>query len=101
MMLTRRQKLSVLIALAVANSGCIENKESNTGQQVCSNDWYLLVEKQISTGDSQGHGPDLGSTEWRSTIEFKLGVRGQPGIPALETEQWCSYINEHFIKPTT
>jgi hypothetical protein len=101
MMLRKRLKISVLIALAVATSGCIENNTSHAGQQVCSNDWYLLVEKQISTGDGQGHGPDLGSIEWRSTIEFKLGVRDQPGIPALETEQWCSYINEHFIKPTT
>ena len=63
MMLTRRLKLIVLIVLAVATPGCIENEESNTGQQVCSSDWYLLVEKQTSTGDSQGHGPDLGVLE--------------------------------------
>ena len=97
-MLTSHFRLSALTALAIAITGCIEN---NTKQQACSNDWYLLVEKQISTGDSQGHGPDLGSTEWRSTIEFKLGIRDQSEIPALDTEQWCGYINEHFINPTT
>jgi hypothetical protein len=97
--LTSRLKLSALIALAVATTGCLANKESSTEQQLCSNDWYLLVEKQISTGDNHGHGPDLGSIEWRSTVEFKLGIRNQPGIPALDTEQWCGYINEHFIKP--
>jgi hypothetical protein len=101
MTLTRLLKLSALTALAIATTGCFLNKENNTKQQVCSNDWYLLVEKQISTGDSQGHGPDLGSIEWRSTIEFKLGIRDQAGIPDLDTEQWCSYINDHFIKPTT
>jgi len=101
MMLTRHLKFSALTALAVAITGCLENNENYTKQQVCSNDWYLLVEKQISTGDSQGHGPDLGSIEWRSTIEFKLGIRDQSENPALDTEQWCNYINEHFIKPTT
>lgn len=100
-MLTRCLKLSALTALAVATTGCIANLESNSKQQVCSNDWYLVVEKQISTGDNQGHGPDLGSIEWRSTVEFKLGIRDQPGIPALDTEKWCSYINEYFIKPAT
>ena len=98
MMLTGLLKFSALTVLAIAITGCFEN---NANQQLCTNDWYLLVEKQISTGDSQGHGPDLGSIEWRSTIEFKLGIRDQPEIPALDTEQWCSYINEHFIKPTT
>ena len=101
MKLARNLKLFVLAILAAATTACFMNEESNTEQQACSNDWYLLVEKQISTGDGQGHGPDLGSIEWRSTIEFKLGIRDQPDIPALDTEQWCSYINEHFIKPTS
>lgn len=99
MMITRHLKLPALFALALAATGCIVNKESVIEQQVCSYDWYLLVENQVSTGDNQGHGPDLGSIEWRSTVEFKLGIREQPGIPALDTEQWCRYINENFIKP--
>jgi hypothetical protein len=97
-MLTGLLKIFALTTLATTITGCFED---NAKQPVCSKDWYLLVEKQISTGDRQGHGPDLGSTEWRSTIEFKLGIRDQPEIPALDTEQWCSYINEHFITPTT
>ena len=44
------------------------------------------------TGDGQGHGPDLGSSEWRSVIEFKLGIRGDPSVPPRNSELWCAYI---------
>ena len=57
-----------------------------------------MVEQQIATGDGQGHGPDPGSAEWRSTVEFKLGIRDDPAVPPLDSNQWCHYINERFIK---
>ena len=67
---------------------------------LCSRKWYSLIEKKILTGDNHGHGPDLGSTEWRSVIEFKLGIRGEEKLPPLESEQWCKYINDNYIKVT-
>lgn len=85
----------------VAITGCsdIDGKKSNTN--VCSNDWYDLVEKQIFTDDNRGHGSDVGSTEWRSVVEFKLGIRDNKQIPPLESEQWCNYINNNYVKITT
>lgn len=61
--------------------------------QPCSMSWQQAVEAQLQTGDSQGHGPDVGSDEWRSVVEFKLGIRGDPAIPARDTEEWCTYID--------
>lgn len=78
-------------------NGCAATNESRAETQNCSSEWYALIEKKISTGDDQGHGPDLGSIEWRSVIEFKLGIRGDAGLPPRKSEQWCNYINAHFI----
>ncbi|GIU44985.1 hypothetical protein TUM4438_17440 [Shewanella sairae] len=64
----------------------------------CNQTWFTKVEQQLTSGDDQGHGPDLGSLEWRSVIEFKLGIRGQATLPAKDTELWCDYINSHYIK---
>ena len=55
-----------------------------------------MVEEKLSTGDAQGHGPDVGSSEWRSVVDFKLGIRGKPGIPDSTTEQWCAYIDREI-----
>ena len=57
-----------------------------------------MVEETLSTGDGQGHGPDLGSSEWRSVVEFKLGIRGKPGIPDSTTEEWCTYIDQEISR---
>lgn len=62
-------------------------------QAVCSETWYRSIEQQVVSGDGQGHGPDLGSDEWQSAIEFKLGVRGQPGVPSRGSPDWCGYID--------
>ena len=62
--------------------------------QTCSNKWFTKIENQWTTGDGQGHGPDLGSSEWRSVIEFKLGIRGDPSVPPRNSELWCAYINK-------
>lgn len=60
----------------------------------CSPEWNRFVEQKLISGDGQGHGPDLGSDEWKGVVEFKLGIRGQAGIPARDSDQWCSYIDE-------
>lgn len=62
--------------------------------KLCSAAWFDSVDKQLITGDSQGHGPDIGSDEWKSVVEFKLGVRGQSSVPERHTPQWCDYIAE-------
>ena len=80
--------------------GCASTSENYNKFQPCSTGWFSQVEKKITTGDDQGHGPDPGSLEWRSVIEFKLGIRNSSKVPSLDTQQWCIYIHQNYIKPT-
>lgn len=89
-------KSSALIFLFTSTVGCALS--SDIHKKTCTSDWYSQVEKQVSTGDGRGHGPDLGSGEWRSVVEFKLGIRGNPDVPPKNTDQWCDYINRNYIK---
>ena len=59
----------------------------------CTEEWYQFVEHKLVSGDGQGHGPDIGSDEWKSVIEFKLGIRGQSGLPDRDSEDWCRLID--------
>jgi len=59
----------------------------------CTEEWYQFVEHKLVSGDGQGHGPDLASDEWKSVIEFKLGIRGQSQLPARDSEDWCQLID--------
>ena len=70
------------------------NGEMTRETQVpCSEAWYRYMEEKVPTGDGQGHGPDIGSEEWKSVIEFRLGIRGNPELPARGTEAWCRAID--------
>lgn len=107
-------KIGLLAVAVLALVGCFENSgEPQVNQneatklvssvvtaefQGCSNDWYQQVDSQVVTGDGQGHGPDLGSSEWRSVVEFKLGIRGDSALADLNSEEWCHYIDAHYIQ---
>ncbi|MCL1067130.1 hypothetical protein L2735_09955 [Shewanella olleyana] len=67
-------------------------KPVNSKKIQCDMTYFSEIESLISSGDGQGHGPDLGSEEWKSVIEFKLGVRGKAEVPARDTPVWCEYI---------
>ena len=90
---------SVLLALSLLTPGCSTSQDISGLKQACTTDWYSVVEKQVSTGDGYGHGPDLGSGEWRSVVEYKLGIRGNPEVPSRGTDQWCDYIDTYYIQP--
>jgi hypothetical protein len=60
----------------------------------CNAAWYRSIEAKVPTGDGQGHGPDVGSDEWKSVVEFKLGIRGDPAVPSRDSEAWCRYIDQ-------
>lgn len=90
-------RITVLAFIASLMGGCHGIDERSIKHQNCSSEWYELIDTQISTGDNQGHGPDVGSLEWRSVIEFKLGIRGDSNVPPLDSEQWCHYINKHYV----
>ncbi len=59
----------------------------------CSDEWNRFVEQKISSGDGQGHGPDIGSDEWKGVVEFRLGIRGKAGLPARDSDDWCQLID--------
>ena len=80
-----------LILLAAA---CGTEDVRTVGPEPCSAEWQQWVESQVTTGDGQGHGPDIGSDEWRSVVEFKLGIRGNPAVPPRDTNEWCGYIDK-------
>lgn len=86
-------KLIAPLVILIA-SGCADEQTPYSDLQPCTAPWQEYVEAQLQTGDSEGHGPDLGSLEWRSVVEFKLGIRGDPTIPSRATDEWCTYIDQ-------
>jgi hypothetical protein len=90
---------SLLLAFSLLTLGCSTSQDISGLKQACTTDWYSVVEKQVPTDDGHGHGPDLGSGEWRSVVEFKLGIHGNPEVPSRGTDQWCDYIDKYYIQP--
>jgi len=62
--------------------------------RACDQAAYRVIEERVGSGDGRGHGPDVGSDEWKSVIEFRLGLRGSDATPPRESEAWCAYIEE-------
>ena len=87
-----------LAAAAIAGmTACSDTSDMAQGID-CSAQWYEKVERIVPGSDTQGHGPDLGSSEWRSSIEFRLGIRGNSDIPSVNSEEWCSFIASQLDK---
>jgi len=74
--------------------GGIAVPQPESRSQPCSEPWFHEIESIVGTSDGRGHGPDIGSSEWRSVVEFKLGVREHPEIPKSGSQQWCNFINQ-------
>lgn len=64
-----------------------------TAESPCTPEWYQFVEQKLISSDGQGHGPDLGSDEWKGVVEFKLGIRGQADLPGRDSDDWCQLID--------
>ena len=60
----------------------------------CTLEWYRFIDNKVATGDGRGHGPDIGSTEWQSAVEFKLGIRGKAEVPQRNSDAWCHHIDQ-------
>ena len=72
---------------------------SSAGAEIVCNDaWYHAVEKKISSADGQGHGPDVGSDEWKGVVEFKLGLSGKADLPPRNSAAWCQTIDRALNK---
>jgi uncharacterized protein len=84
----------VLLSVAACTEASKAEKPPAQAGALCTDAWYRSVEEEVPTGDGHGHGPDIGSDEWKSVVEFKLGVRGKPDLPKRESEAWCRYIDQ-------
>ncbi len=73
--------------------GCeSKTNEKPTINKPCASATIDLIERKLTTGDSMGHGPDVGSDEWFYTVERRLGIEGGSSTPKKGTEQWCEYV---------
>jgi uncharacterized protein len=86
-------KRYLTLLLVALTAGAAQAADRQAPALLCSHAWYRTIDGKVSSGDGQGHGPDLGSDEWKSVVEFKLGIRGQPNVPARDSESWCRYID--------
>ena len=85
-------RVSIVILFVVFLSGCEQRIVQTEDPVLCTQPWYQSVEQTIPTGDGMGHGTDIGSDEWKSVVEFKLGVREEPDVPDRTSLEWCDYI---------
>ena len=87
-----------LAVFLIVAAGCAEASKSGSSSPetgvLCSDSWYRSIEAKVPTGDSHGHGPDIGSDEWKSVLEFKLGIRDKPNLPSRDSQTWCRYIDQ-------
>lgn len=83
----------LIVAAAYAEAGNGEKSLLET-RIICSDSWERFIEENVPTGDGLGHGPDVGSDEWKSVVEFELGIRDKPDVPKRDSENWCRYIDQ-------
>lgn len=88
----------VLLGCADTTDGALdiemqELKDSNA-LTPCSKAWMVFIDDSITTQDENQHGPDIGSAEWKSTIEYKLNVKNNPEVPDQNSQDWCIYVDE-------
>ena len=89
-----QMRFALLWCIVFSMLGCDPTAKTPEIAAPCTAEWFEYVENRLHTGDSEGHGPDLGSQEWRSVVEFKLGIRNSADAPDPDTDQWCRYIHE-------
>ena len=80
--------------LAFHANGKIEPAPRPAVPAPCSRQLFERIDARVQSGDGMGHGPDIGSEEWKSVIEFKLGIRDRPDVPEADSTAWCSFIHK-------
>ena len=88
-----RLLITLFISSLFVVSACENKKPQSETVNLCTYSWYQSVDSALPSDDGMGHGPDIGSAEWRSVIEFRLGIRGNADVPDRDSDEWCSYIN--------
>jgi uncharacterized protein len=86
-----------IVAFIVFTAACVQagndQRPRMEERNLCSDSWYQFIEDAVVSSDNQGHGPDIGSEEWKSVIEFKLGIRDGPNLPDRDSDAWCRHID--------
>lgn len=90
------QRCLTILLITASVSVAASNATHSTPEtrMLCTDAWYRIIAEKMPTADDQGHGPDIGSDEWKSVIEFKMGIRGKPDTPSRDSEAWCHYIHQ-------
>lgn len=57
--------------------------------------WFAHVDALVRVGDSEGHGPDVGSLEWMGAVSRKL-FRDEP-VPEAGTKAWYEKVHKHLF----
>ena len=89
--MTEFQRVSALLFLLTTIPFAADG--NGPSPEPCSKAWYEHVESRVTTGDGAGHGPDLGSEEWKHVVEFRLGIREDPQVPDVSSPKWCDYVD--------
>lgn len=106
----KRAALRILAGVGSAMLGCALKPAMAalaSADPACSAAWQQSVEARLPSGDRQGHGPDLGSDEWQGVVEFRLGLRGRPELPARDSVAWCRFVEGRLqaaaagVRPST
>lgn len=82
-------------AIVVLLASCTSpGKPPGQPESSCDMARFEDIDAQLQSGDGMGHGPDIGSDEWKSVIEFLLGLRGAEGLPSHHSPKWCDAIQQ-------
>lgn len=88
-------KILIITPLVLLSfTSCVNKKQEKQKPQDCTPSWYQKVESKVPTGDEHGHGPDIGSHEWKSVVEHRIGIKGNKIVPSIKSKEWCSYIDK-------
>lgn len=66
----------------------------------CTAQWYRDIDTILPSQDAQGHGPDLGSAEWKSVIEGKLKKLKAINFPEASSKAWCKKVDSLLPRPS-
>ena len=109
-MMTKKIKVVVIAGTLGLLAGCQQTVSSLTPCQsytpelescleiapIGSQQWQNWVDKKVTSGDGQGHGPDIGSQEWYSVIDAKLFNR--LSTEPLGSPQWNKKVKDTLIQ---
>lgn len=82
-----------IVAAACAPRAPLVRGSDGDPSSFCSAAWYESIDGRVPTTDAQGHGPDVGTDEWKSVIELRLGIRHDPNVPSRDGDAWCRYVD--------